>query len=207
MGPSRLSWATLPTWLCSDSATTASVERSRPRSDVSPTCKSWDSTGTSWTGAIPPELGNLAKLRTLWLHENELGGAIPPELGNLVNLETLWLHDNRLSGAIPAELGNLSQLVLLWLRENQLSGTIPPTLGDLSKLDALLLNGNALQGAIPPELGRLAELRTLHLEDNQLSGVDPAGAAQPLLSGITDARRQQPTHGVYPGRVGRRTAQ
>ena len=43
------------------------------------------------SGAIPPELGNLANLGGLFLEENQLSGAIPPELGRLGNLEDLYL--------------------------------------------------------------------------------------------------------------------
>ena len=35
-------------------------------------------------------MGNLAKLRALDLHNNELSGEIPPELSNLANLG-FWL--------------------------------------------------------------------------------------------------------------------
>ena len=62
------------------------------------------------SGAIPPELGNLANLQNLDLGSNQLSGAIPPELGNLANLQSLNLNDNQLSGAIPPELGNLTNL-------------------------------------------------------------------------------------------------
>ena len=55
-------------------------------------------------GSIPPELGNLANLETLWLENNQLSGSIPPELGNLANLESLGLSGNQLSGCVPAAL-------------------------------------------------------------------------------------------------------
>lgn len=89
------------------------------------------------TGEIPPELGQLASLRVLWLPSNELTGRIPPELGQLSNLEELRLNRNELTGNIPAELGQLGNLKDLWLYENQLSGEIPPELGMLSSLESL----------------------------------------------------------------------
>ena len=57
------------------------------------------------SGPIPPELGNLANLKTLSLEENQLSGPIPPELGNLANLERLYLSSNwGVVGALPSGL-------------------------------------------------------------------------------------------------------
>ena len=39
------------------------------------------------SGTLPPELGNLTKLKELFLDRNQLSGPIPPELGKLTNLE------------------------------------------------------------------------------------------------------------------------
>ena len=36
--------------------------------------------------------------------QNYLSGEIPPELGNLVNLQSLWVFANRLSGCVPTSL-------------------------------------------------------------------------------------------------------
>ena len=76
-------------------------------------------------GIIPPELGNLTKLRSLILRDQRLTGPIPPELGNLVNLEALSLDRNELVGDIPQELGNLKNLKSLQLYGNNLTGCIP----------------------------------------------------------------------------------
>ncbi len=108
------------------------------------------------TGTLPPELGNLRRLRRLSIYGNrELSGPIPPELGNLGNLEDLTLFDNQLTGTIPSELGNLANLESLNLGLNQLSGPIPPELGNLANLQRLHLHWNQLSGPIPPELFNL----------------------------------------------------
>ena len=54
----------------------------------------------SWASAIPPELGNLAGLKRLYLTLNQLSGAIPPFLGDLGNLVNLHLAGNKFSGGI-----------------------------------------------------------------------------------------------------------
>ena len=125
------------------------------------------------TGPIPPELGSLASLESLWLHGNELSGPIPPELSNLSALEGLLLANNELTGPIPPELGSLASLESLWLHGNELSGPIPPELSNLSALEGLLLDNNNLTGPIPPELGSLASLESLWLVGNELSGLIP----------------------------------
>ncbi|WP_419940512.1 Ig-like domain-containing protein [Candidatus Palauibacter sp.] len=136
-------------------------------------------------GTIPPQIGNLRALRSLWLYSNELSGSIPPELGRLTELVTLWLQYNDLSGAVPSELGNLASLEAAWLYNNRLSGPIPPELGNLSNLTELLLHENRLRGQVPAELGKLTKLTRLQLNDNSgLSGLLPLELAG--LGSLTD---------------------
>ena len=127
----------------------------------------------------------------MYLNDNELTGPIPPELGRLSELETLYLGWNSLSGPIPSELGNLSNLRFLsvgksrgWAKSRGfsidrhqsivLTGPIPPELGNLSNLESLFLDWNGLTGEIPPELGNLASLTRLSLVDNNLTGPLPS---------------------------------
>ena len=78
------------------------------------------------TGPIPPEIGNLTNLTTLWLWENQLTGSIPPEIGNLTNLEQLVLHDNQLTGEIPESIcdlninGSVSSYLRIYNNQRQL---------------------------------------------------------------------------------------
>ena len=126
-------------------------------------------------GPLPPEVGQLAHLRTLRLHGNDLTGPLPPELGQLSNLMVLHLQGNKISGPLPPELGNLSELRVLNITWNgrTLTGPIPPELGRLTKLEDLQLWRNALSGPIPPELGNLSSLTHLSLSSNPLSGPIP----------------------------------
>ena len=126
------------------------------------------------TGQIPPQLGDLAALNSLYLDGNNFTGSIPAELGDLAALEYLVLENNDLTGSIPAELGKLSELEYLGLSENALSGPIPPELGNLANLESLALGDNGLSGPIPPELAGLASLTWLDLSENALSGPIPA---------------------------------
>lgn len=156
------------------------------------------------SGAIPPELGDLAGLERLWLERNELGGPIPPELGNLANLKALRLHHNSLTGPIPPELGRLASLEQLRLQENGLTGVIPPELENLASLNDLWLNGNELTGSIPPGLGRTTNLVRLALQENRLSGAIP-----PELGNLAALRRlwlqDNDLSGAVPPELGRLT--
>ena len=165
------------------------------------------------------------------LAKNHLQGAIPSELGRLARLTELSLAANQLSGAIPLELMRLAELELLVLADNHLQGTIPPELGNLARLITLSLWGNQLTGAIPPELGRLANLKSLSLADNRLTGIIPPRTGPTLQAGIAgdfwqlstggdspcvgqlrpdglaNARPRQPTYWVHPRRVAKRQVQ
>ena len=116
------------------------------------------------TGPIPPEIEQLTELKWLALSHNGLTGPIPPQLGGLTNLNGLYLHGNGLTGAIPPELARLPNLRVLNLRSNDLTGSIPPQLAELPHLTALYLHDNGLTGPIPPHLGQMAELELLNLK-------------------------------------------
>ena len=77
-------------------------------------------------GVIPPELGDLGRLRVLNMSFNRLTGPIPPELGRLEELRELDLSFNRLVGEIiPVELAGLDKLVKLHLYGNPYPGCLP----------------------------------------------------------------------------------
>ncbi len=117
-------------------------------------------------GEIPPELGDLTNLRTVFLAGNQLSGTIPREISNLAGLQTLVLSRNQLSGTVPPELGNLTNLGWLNISWNQLSGTIPTELARLENLQFLDLSGNQLSGALPTELGNLKQLYWFFFHSN-----------------------------------------
>ena len=49
--------------------------------------------GNALSGEIPPELGNLSKLRELYLHENDLSGCVPGSLKDQLDFSNSDLGD------------------------------------------------------------------------------------------------------------------
>ena len=170
--------------------------------------------GNALAGSIPPELGNLTRLRSLRLTGtagsnvrvrkvgNGLTGPIPPELGNLSELRVLSLSSNNLTGPIAVELGDLSELQGLSLVSNNLTGPIPVELGDLSNLGWLWLSDNDFSTSVPPELGKLSSLTFLHLGNAGLTGSIPVELGR--LSNLTTLiLERNDLRGPIPAELGR----
>eukprot|EP00253_Pinus_taeda_P007267 PITA_07267 len=137
----------------------------------------------SFSGIIPNELGELRRLKRLFLSENHLISSIPEALKDCTSLRLLNLSFNILTGTIPSGLGQLQNLRDLSLRTNGLTGKVPESLGNCSALEFLSLTNNFLSGTIPSQLGMLAKIKILSLAENQLSGGIP-----PSLLNCTELR-------------------
>ncbi|KAF8716840.1 hypothetical protein HU200_025938 [Digitaria exilis] len=121
-------------------------------------------------GPIPSDtLGKLDALEVLSLRSNRLTVDLPPDVGSIPALHSLYLQHNNLSGIIPTSLS--SSLTFLDLSYNTFDGEIPLKVQNLTQLTALLLQNNSLSGPIP-EL-QLPKLRHLNLSNNNLSGPIP----------------------------------
>ncbi len=121
-------------------------------------------------GPIPPEFGQLQKLKRLDLGSNSVEGDLPSEIGNLPDLAELKLSENAFLGSdtsIPAALGNLGKLEWLALSGTSFEGPIPRELGNLENLVRLDLADMVwLSGSIPPEFGQLVNLRRLDVANS-----------------------------------------
>ncbi|KAG5225634.1 receptor protein [Salix suchowensis] len=79
----------------------------------------------NFTGEIPPNIGNLSKIKVLNLSHNCLIGPIPPTFSRLKEIESLDLSYNKLEGEIPPQLTGLYSLAVFSVAHNNLSGKTP----------------------------------------------------------------------------------
>ena len=115
--------------------------------------------------ALPPEIGQLTSLQTLYLWNNQLT-ALPPEVWRLPCLRNLNISDNPLP-EIPPELWQKKDWEALGLGGLRLTA-LPPEIGQLTSLQNLDLRSNRLT-ALPPEIGQLTSLERLNLDGNPLT--------------------------------------
>lgn len=152
--------------------------------------------GNPLIGPLPPEIGNLRKLRGLGVIA---AGPLPAEIGQMESLEGIFiigpysysdttsglyygkytteeinLSLPALEGTLPPEWGELSNLKSLRL-EGYLYGELPVEWGRLENLEYLHLANMELTGSIPEEWCQMTSLKKLYLENNLLSGPIPEG--------------------------------
>ncbi|KAJ3108064.1 hypothetical protein HDU97_002299 [Phlyctochytrium planicorne] len=125
-------------------------------------------------GGIPQGIGNLVKLKKLWLRGTNVDGSIPIGISNLANLEELRLDRNSLSGSVPETFGSRFQRVVnLDISLNALSGLVPVALAEMTSVQTMWLGWNKFEGVIPSQLAKLQNIQRLWLNDNQLVGTVP----------------------------------
>lgn len=140
--------------------------------------ENWDSNSVdpcSWRMVTCSSDGYVS---ALGLPSQSLSGVLSPGIGNLSKLESVLLQNNDISGPIPATIGKLENLQTLDLSNNVFSGQIPSSLGDLKKLNYLRLNNNSLTGPCPESLSKVEGLTLVDLSYNNLSGSLPKISAR-----------------------------
>ncbi|KAL2904861.1 Protein NSP-INTERACTING KINASE 1 [Bienertia sinuspersici] len=127
-----------------------------------------------------------ARVVSLGVPSQGLYGTLSPSIGNLTKLQTVLLQNNNISGDIPAEIGKLSKLQTLDLSDNSFRGTIPPSLSHLNILHYLRVNNNTLSGEIPPSFANMTQLTFIVVGNPQICATENAkdcyGSAQLPLS-------------------------
>lgn len=106
---------------------------------------------------LPAEIGNLTKLKYLYLQYNNLT-CLPKEIAKLKQLKQLKLGGNNLE-YLPSEIGDLENLELLTVWQNNLL-ELPPEIGRLKNLKGLSFWGNKIT-KLPDEITNLKNLKEL----------------------------------------------
>ena len=85
----------------------------------------------SFDSELPTSIGRWVECDTLVLRSAGISGALPTEIGNMAKLETLDLALNKdeeggsgITGTIPTEIGMLTKLENLVLFENSMQGEL-----------------------------------------------------------------------------------
>ncbi|XP_057422523.1 piriformospora indica-insensitive protein 2 [Lotus japonicus] len=127
---------------------------------------------------IPESLRGLQCLEFLDMSFNGFGNfGVPLFLGEIPRLKEVYLSGNLLSGVIPEIWENLGGVVKIGFSEIGLTGKIPASMGVyLKNLSYLGLDNNKLEGPVPEELGLLEFADEINLENNNLTGRVPFSA-------------------------------
>ena len=131
-------------------------------------------------GSIPSDIGQLTKLGSFSISNNDMTGSIPTQLGHLTHMEQMWLFGNWFEGEIPTHLGKLKKLQILGLEDNLIQHPVPDQVCDLSLTalsadcaasgDYAMLKCDCCDCCEPPcPIANLPIYNTRHLENTRRS--------------------------------------
>ena len=140
----------------------------------------------SWWGVSCIFVNGISRVRALSFGvANGLVGVIPPEIGELTELGSVFFKNNPgIGGALPAELFSGTQLIRLDIQNSGITG-LPSNLGDATGLtDIDLRNSPAFSGPIPASIGQLTQLTDFAITGADITAPLPANFAPPGLRAI-----------------------
>ncbi|KAJ7972622.1 Leucine-rich repeat receptor-like protein kinase family protein [Quillaja saponaria] len=131
-----------------------------------------DLSSNGFVGKIPESFKHMQSLEFLDLSFNRFGNfGIPLFLGEMPRLREVYLRGNLLGGQIPNIWENLGGVLTIGFSDIGLVGNIPSSMGlYLKNVCYLGLDNNKLEGTVPEELELLESVQEINLENNNLSG-------------------------------------
>lgn len=134
--------------------------------------------------SFPSTMVNLLNLQHLDLSSTKFEGEMPGFVGDLTKLRYLFLADTSFTpGTIPENYQRLTELVDFSLKVSQRTGEIPTWIEKLDRLFLLDLDSNAFSSTIPDVFGGFDRLRYLLLQRNDLEGEIPASIVESTTLG------------------------
>ena len=123
---------------------------------------------TTRVSGLPSEVGDLARLKHLWLHKNAKLTSLPSSICRLGSLVKIEIIDSPMLEALPF-LGGMYSLRVLNVSSCGLAA-IPESVSKLPRLHDLILPGNKIDAlrALPPTL------TTFNAEGNLLEEIEPS---------------------------------
>jgi hypothetical protein len=119
-------------------------------------------------GTVPPELGDLTKLRILKLMNNDLSGLFPDIWVDLDVLEYVDLSNNNFTGIMPSSLGSLLKLNTLYIENNNMDGELLESIGNLPLLNVYWVKNNNFSGCYPDSYIDLCDIGSTKFTNNPL---------------------------------------
>ena len=137
-------------------------------------------------GAIPSEIGSMAKLQYVYIQQNKFTGSVPDSLMNCQHMAGIYMHSNMLTGDFFGVLSlynfsTPSHLGVIDISSNKFTGSIPTCIGGFSHLKYMYLFNNALSGTIPSSLLLLESIQHIIAHNNLITGTIPAFGNQSVL--------------------------
>lgn len=96
---------------------------------------------SEWYGVDTNARGRVVKLS---LSGNRLAGRLPPEIGELTKLRELRLDTSEMAGPLPEQIGDMASLAHLDLTNSGLFGPLPRSITGLDSVTVLRMDGTGL---------------------------------------------------------------
>ncbi len=119
--------------------------------------------------AIPPEIGNLQKLKKLHVHGGKDINSLPTTIGHLKKLESLVIQETNIS-SLPCFISNLKNLMELILQDNQIDH-LPQEIHSLANLEKIIIDYEENLTVLPQGIWELPNLKSLRIGIKELSEI------------------------------------